>query len=261
MNCDKICRACTIRHSTPIVPDLLSNTIWSFPFFKYPSQHEMAEEFKCFMSTTNPVNFTSYNDEGYTYPQWQIYYLSKNRHDYKSLHRSILHLFRVLSNYPFFKDMIRYGSKNDPLHHTLHHFTKYMDRVSYLQNEMMVILTENGLSMEDEDSDGMTPRDYLSNIRLHPEDLRRVNELTRLYKECERVLFETIAVRKCEMCNDAIAPYDDLSNISNISNNSQIQEIMKLREECADIYRAYDCSSVARHQYIIDRYKNILKRE
>lgn len=260
MNCVKICRACSIRQSIPVVPDLLSDTIWSFPFFTYKSQQEMAEAFKSFMST-NPLNFASYNDEGYTYPQWQIYYLSKNRHDYRALHRSVLHLFRIMSSYPFFKDMIRYGSKNDPLHHTLHHFTKYMDRVSYNQNEMLAILTENGLSLEDEDSDGMTPRDYLSNIRLNQEDLKRANELTRLYKERERVLFEAVRVRRCEICNDAIAPYNDLSNISNIcniSNNSQIQEIMSLREECADIYRAYNSSSVARHQYVIDIYKSLV---
>jgi hypothetical protein len=154
--------------------------------------------------------------------------------------------------------MIRLGTVRDPAHHTLHHFTKYMDRVSYLQNEMLAILTENGLSLEDEDSEGMTPQDYLANIRLHPEDLRRANKLTRLYKERERVLFETIGVRKCESCNDPVAPYDDLFRDKHIPQLLILQEILKLREECADIYRAYNCSSVARHQYVIDRYKSIM---
>ena len=192
------CRACSIRQALPDVPESLTETIWAFPFFSYTSQQEMGEAFGSFVQPSNPSFYSTHNEEGYTFTQWQIYYLSKNRHDCKPLHRSVLHLFRVLSTYPFFRDMIRLGSVRDPAHHTLHHFTRYMDRVSYLQNEMVTLLKDNGLSLEDEDSEGMTPQDYLSNICLHPKDLRRANELTRLYKERERFLFETVCVRRCE---------------------------------------------------------------
>ena len=251
------CKACSIRQTIPSVPESLTESIWAFPFFSYVTEKEMGDAFYRFVQE-NPYNssYNSHNEEGYTFTQWQIYYLSKNRHDCKPLHRSVLHLFHVLSAYPFFRDMIRLGSVRDPVHHTLHHFTKYMDRVSYQQNEMLTLLTHNGLSLEDEDSEGMTPQDYLSNIRLHPQDLRRANVLTRLYKERERVLFETISVRRCESCNDPVAPYDDLSHAK--PDRSQLQEILKFREECVDIYRAYNCSSVARHQYIIDRYKSLM---
>jgi len=106
---------------------------------------------------------------------------------------------------------------------------------------MLTLLKDNGLSLEDEDSEGMTPQDYLANIRLHPEDLKRANELTRLYKERERFLFETVGVRRCESCHDHVAPYDDLFNAKPIKYSEIIKEILKLREECADIYRAYNC--------------------
>lgn len=252
------CRACLIRQALPNVPASLSETIWAFPFFSYTTEKEMGDAFNRFVKPETPSFYSLHNEEGYTFTQWQVYYLSKNRHDCKPLHRSVLHLFRILAVYPFFRDMIRLGSVRDPVHHTLHHFTKYMDRLSYPQNEMLTLLKDNGLSLEDEDSEGMTPQDYLANIRLHPEDLKRANELTRLYKERERFLFETVGVRRCESCHDHVAPYDDLFNAKPLKHSEIIQEILKLREECVDIYRAYNCSSsVSRHQYVIDRYKSL----
>ena len=127
MNESEICRACSIRQAVPDIPESLTETIWAFPFFSYTSQQEMGEAFDRFVRS-KPSFYASHNEDGYTFTQWQIYYLSKNRHDCKPLHRSVLHLFRVLSTYPFFRDMIRLGSVRDPAHHTLHHFTKYMDR-------------------------------------------------------------------------------------------------------------------------------------
>ena len=114
-----ICKACSIRQTIPSVPESLTESIWAFPFFSYVTEKEMGDAFYRFVQE-NPYNssYNSHNEEGYTFTQWQIYYLSKNRHDCKPLHRSVLHLFSVLSAYPFFRDMIRLGSVRDPVRRT-----------------------------------------------------------------------------------------------------------------------------------------------
>ena len=267
----KECRACMIRNALPIVPDSLLNTvtIWQFPPFCYQTDEEAAEAFRQFVpSPVLPEFYCSYNEEGYTYMQWQIYYLSKNRHDCKSLHASVLRLFRVLAKYPFFDEMIKMGTRADPLHTTLHHFTKYMERTGWRQREMLNLLMSRNLSLDDEDSDGVTARDNLSCKFVQASDLHRANALTKAYKERERQLFSDVLgdrCIRCIRCNDCIDPYGSLEEaLRDVAIKTRFQgdidAVIGLRTECNEIYRSYlldNSPIITRHQYLIDWYKRL----
>uniref|UniRef100_A0A6C0KFS9 Uncharacterized protein n=1 Tax=viral metagenome TaxID=1070528 RepID=A0A6C0KFS9_9ZZZZ len=265
------CRACMIRNALPLVPDSLLNTvtIWQFPPFCYQTDDEADEAFRQFVpSPVLPEFYCSYNEEGYTYMQWQVYYLSKNRHDCKSLHASVLRLFRVLAKYPFFDEMIKMGTRADPLHTTLHHFTKYMERAGWRQTEMLDLLMRHNLSLDDEDSEGVTPRDNLSCKFVQTSDLNRANSLTKAYKERERQLFSDVLgdrCKKCNRCNDWIDPYGCLEEVlrdEDVKSRvlGDIDAIIGYRTKCNEIYRTYLFDSspiITRHQYLIDWYKRL----
>ena len=70
-----ICRACSIRRTVPNVPASLSETIWAFPFFSYTTEKEMGDAFNRFVKPETPSFYSSHNEEGYTFTQWQVYYL------------------------------------------------------------------------------------------------------------------------------------------------------------------------------------------
>lgn len=248
-------------------------TIWGFQPFIYSSYYEMKEGFTKFIEgkTVNDIFMSNvYNEEGYTYPQWYIYYLCKNYHRYSNLKRPIKWLFSILAEYPSFSTLLKLGSKKDPYHHTLHHFTKYVERLTDHHNFIINILIYLGLSLSDEDGQGCTGYDYLSQKVLSKTDLEKSNIITREYKRDEKILFSMINeslhfIKKCEKCNDPISPYEDLSKYAEQyphfieTYKDLILSIILKRTECCDIYKAYQCKeSCHRHLYIIDQYKRLI---
>jgi len=135
-----------------------------------------------------------------------------------------------------------------------------MDRQGWQQREMIDLFTRHGLSLDDEDSQGVTPQDHLANKALLPVDTRRANELTRQYKECERNMFTLFILDdKCIRCGDWIDPYRSLEDVS--LPHDLVATILTLRTECNDVYRAYlpaFSPTIVRHQYVIDWYQKKL---
>lgn len=260
----KICRICEqlkkIEYSTPTE----TNTIWGFNPYMYLSFNQMKTAFHFFIiqEYTSSTFYTTYNEEGYTYTQWQIYYLSKNTIKAKKLHKQTLWLFKILSGYPFFKELVKIGTRNDPLHHTLLHFMRYLEKYGPSQQKIVELLEEFSLSLSDIDSSGYSGDYYLLYKIMNKDDIEKCNQLTHEYKVMETELFNNDEIKEqlkyCEICSEPIDKFTDLVNIKNID-KKLITDIIQKRTECNDIYKSYQYdSSVERHQHVIDIYKKII---
>ena len=254
---NKTCSIC--KQYQNIITTPLSNSIWSFNPYIYSTFNQM----KTALKTTNISDFYTYNNEGYTYTQWQIYYISKNTIKAKKLHKQTFWFFKILSEYTFFNDLIKMGSREDPLHHTLLHFIKYMEKYGLLQQKMIKLLEKFGLSLHDTDKDGYSGEYYLFNKIMDKNDIEYCNKLTHQYKKLEHEFYSKEDIQhylqKCDQCNEPINKFNDLKNIPiDIIKVyiKKINEIVKRRTECNNIYKKYQCD--LRHQYVIDMYK-ILK--
>lgn len=263
------CRACLYTLPKDVNNDH-KNTIWAFDPLVYSSYHDMKDAFYRFFANDHNNNDSfhlTHNDDGYTYTQWYIYYLCKNYHRFHNLKRPVKWLLHILADYPFFRSLLRYGSREDPYHHTLHHFAKYMDRLTHHHTCIINLLTKEGLSLSDEDNQGFTGHDYLSQKILSKEDLEAAASFTRLYKTNERCLFSLMgdAMKTCEKCKDPISPYDDIECYAKThqhfinENRCLVETIVTDREKCCAIYKTYQCDeSCKRHLYVIDKYKALL---
>jgi len=251
--------------------------IWDFnPFIdSYQTYQDIKNGFDLFYKTQPPLFYMSHNEEGYTYSQWYVYFLSKNYYKYKKLKKNTLWLFQAMSCYSFFPNLIRLGSKEDALHTTLHHFLKYLETRTFLNGKMMELLLTFGLSLHDEDNQGMTGFNYLHQELLSEEDRNRSYELTNQYKTLEKmidpVIMESLKekILVCERCNEYLQKYQDMIDNKEILASclanylDSIYEIIRKRQECIDIYRkyvTYDEKSTERHQYVVDIYQKIFKQ-
>lgn len=262
------CRTCILRRTLPVLSESLSKTIWQLAPFVYTSDEAAWEAISVVAANCTPSFYLATNEEGYTYTQWQIYYLGKTRHDCRALYPCVARLFRVLSKFPFFLEMIRQGSAYDPLHNTLHHFARYIERIGWRQHEMVEFLVRCGLSLDDPDSEGMTPREYLSQKCIHPMDLYQANFLTRSYKEYERALFAKLPdLKMCHSCGDTIDPYTTIEKMATSQPGTispymeEIGKIYAFRRDCTQIYEAYFSKSaptIQRHVYVLDLYQRVM---
>jgi hypothetical protein len=50
---------------------------------------------------------------------------------------------------------------------------------------------------------------------MHPDDIKRANQLTRAYKKMEDALFDRIKdqLRLCDVCQEPVAKYEDLTTV------------------------------------------------
>jgi hypothetical protein len=257
--------------------DKEKNNIWGFNPYLFDTYKGLKEGFQKFYNEINRINnedfYLCYNDDGYTYSQWHIYIISKNNYKYKNLKKITLWLFQVLSDYSFFQRLISLGKKNDPLHNTLHHYLKFMDNMGFYQKCALKLLLDNQLSLEAEDSDGISANEYLLRKQLSQEDLLITKEITKQYKEEEKILFlddlfkEDCFVR-CLLCNNFINIHENmLENKKKIVKyhnfdkiHTKIESIIKKREDCINIYKKYEncINSTQRHMYVLNTYKEIL---
>jgi hypothetical protein len=142
-----------------------------------------------------------------------------------------------------------------------------MDRLTHHHTSIINLLENGGLSLSDEDSQGFTGHDYLSQKILSKDDLEAAASFTRHYKGNERCLFSLMgdALKRCEKCNDTISPYEDIESYAKNhphfinENRSLLETIVTDREKCCAIYQTYRCDeSCKRHLYVIDTYKELL---
>jgi hypothetical protein len=251
-----------------------TNTIWGFNPFQYSTYYDMKEAFYLFYKNCGESEcsfYTSFNEEGYNYCQWYVYYLGSNTYKNKKLHYHIVWLFNILSEYPFFKNFIRLGCKEDPSSTSLLHFVKYANNITYLQKKMIELFISYDLSLDDEDGDGCSGHDYLSQKIMTKEDKGKCSYLTKIYKikekELDLIVYHLIGnnMKKCELCNDLIEKHKDMVvNKETLKKNDRvvemIKEIIKTRQECISVYRMYNNSnrSLERHQYVVDSYCDII---
>ena len=265
----QLCASCSTRLAFETPPATDHITLWHFNPYIHDTYAGLKSALFDFINASpiSPAFYNTYNEDGYTYAQWQIYYLARNVFKFRQHHRPTLWLFQILSRYPFFRDMIRQGSRDDPTYHALLHFSKYTEKVGYLQRHMIDLLVANGLSIDDEDADGVSGRLYLLQKQMHPDDIKSANQLTRAYKKMEDALFERIKgeLRVCDECHEPVAKYEDLTTVVQSQkadiNKTELAQIMQYRDECNMIYRLYGDhhnASIQRHQYIVDIYQGLL---
>jgi len=265
----QLCASCSTRLAPDAPPADDHITLWHFNPYIHDTHASLKSALSYFINASpiSPAFYNTYNEDGYTYAQWQIYYLARNVFKFRQHHRPTLWLFQILSRYPFFADMIRQGSRDDPAYHTLLHFSKYTEKVGHLQRHMIDLLVANGLSMDDEDAESISARLYLLQKQMHPDDIKRANQLTRAYKKMEDALFERIKdhLRLCDVCQEPVAKYEDLTTVVHSQtvdiSNTELAQIMQYRDECNMIYRLYGDhhnASIQRHQYIVDIYQGLL---
>lgn len=256
--------------------DKEKNNIWGFNPYLFNSYKTLKEGFKKFYEELNNKKddfYLCHNEDGYSYSQWYIYVISKNYYKYKNLKKITLWLFQMLSEYNFFRNLISFGKKNDPLHNTLHHYLKYMDNMGIYQKYALQLLLNNNLSLDQEDSEGISGNEYLLRKQLSEEDLLITKEITKQYKSEEKLLFtynlfNEECFTRCLLCNNFINIYQNMlenkNKIKNYNNFDQIYQkltsIIKKREDCINIYKKYiNCSnSTERHIYVLNIYKEIL---
>lgn len=265
---NELCSACLLR-TEPNEIDELSHTLWGFNPYSYSVYKELRLALSQFITTHyyekgKPSSFyNSLNEDGYTFSQWNIYYLSKNDTKSKRLHLQTMWLFYILAEYPFFPLLIRHGKRNDPLHHTLHHFMTYIEKYGYSQKKLTGLLLYHNITMHDVDSEGNTPSTLLLQTEMAKEDVTKCNQLTHSYKELEKKCLLPLKpfIRKCVKCEEPIGLFEDITThfdkILHLS--TSIHEMTTFREECNNIYKKYGASqSVQRHQYVVDLYKSLL---
>lgn len=245
--------------------------IWGFNPYLYETFRDLKYAFYNFYKNcyqNDQKFYNCYNEDGYTYTQWYSYVISKNNYKYKALKKQTLWLFYILSGYNFFKELIKLGKKEDPLHNTIHHFLKYIDNMGSYQQKMLNLLLEHNLSLDIEDGEGISGNDYIINKILSDEDLKMSKELTKQYKTEENLFFSHHLFdnfTRCEKCKDFVDKYQDM-----IKNKEKIIEIDVLleklrniilkRKECIEIYKKYEkCkNSIDRHEHVINIYTIII---
>jgi hypothetical protein len=263
-----ICAICEQLQKINSYTPLQTNTIWSFNPYLYLSLNQMRSAFYFFFQQEykSSTFYTTYNEEGYTYTQWHIYYLAKNTVKSKKLQKQTFWLFQVLSHYPFFTEMIIMGSQNDPLHHTLLHFMRYLEKYGTIQKKIVKLLEEFSLQLSDTDTNGCSGEYFLLYKIMDKHDIDKCNQLTREYKLMESELFSQPDIKEhlqcCKLCNEPIDKFIDLVRLSTLEKyNIIITTIIEKRTECNQIYKNYHSdidASVERHQYVIDIYKKCL---
>lgn len=263
-----LCSACLLGNETNEINEL-SHTLWGFNPYSYSSYKELKTGLSQFIFThyynkEKPSSFyNSLNEDGYTFSQWNIYYLSKNDTKSKRLHLQTMWLFYILAEYPFFPSLIRHGKRDDPHHHTLHHFMSYLEKYGCSQKKLTGLLLYHGLTMNDVDGDGNTPSTLLLQTEMSKEDIVKCKQLTHAYKELEKICLNPLQpfIRKCRKCNEPVGLFDDITtHFDKIQHLSDlITEMTFLREDCNNIYKKYgDTQSVQRHQYVVDLYRSLL---
>lgn len=255
-------------------------TLWDFPFLQYRSFHSMRVALIEMYKTNPSAQFWSqYNQEGYTFTQWQIYFLSKKYYRYKSLRGPVFTLFNVLASMPFFIDLLLTGTRDDPCHHTIHHYLYHMEcGINNLQTKMYDFLVkelskhQKSHFLYQKDKNGSSVVDYFQRLCLPTEVVEKCRNLTEAYKRTEQQLFGQLQfLSKCKLCSSYLQPYDEL-----IQHHQTLYDFLdtqpewsdKLlgmlvdRDQCNRLYaemtqHEMDEKCIARHDYVLEVYRKL----
>lgn len=283
-----LCDACEWKQKLSVsIHSTNLDTIWGFDFTEYADVETMKTSFEQLYSQymiNHPATvdefWNTHNEYGYTYSQWQIYYLSKKYHRYHDLKDPLFNLFHVLSGYAFFVDLLLLGTRDDPHHHTLHHYFFQMEcgvtcvqmiMFRYLRNFLIREGRERSLNQKDKNDRSVY--DYLQQLYVPKYILSRCRRLTEKYKRCEQEWFESFpCMKQCVQCRNCIRPYETMMTNQNkclefLNTNPEwrekLLEMVKQREECNHLYaqfakRQLDMNCLQRHDYVVDTYHALL---
>lgn len=274
------CFTCTWKNELKS-NDSGEKTLWNFPYLLYPDYNQMKQKLEEWYGDYKEYNKSSfwntYNEDGYTFSQWNIYYLSKKYHCYREIQDVIFILFNVLSTFPFFNELLVMGTKEDAKHHTAHHYLYNMEfGINGKQKKMFYQLKEwMGINVFfQRDNNGYHVYDYYKKLNM-PYDLQKeCKRLTESYKRQETKLFSNLSfLKKCTECGAYLQPYTDLIEChslfydfldKNEEWSESIEDFVTKREKCNDIYRNYlndnnhnNNDSVERHDYVIETYRKL----
>lgn len=272
------CFACTWKNELKS-NDSGEKNLWNFPYLLYPDYNQMKQKLEEWYRDYNYKSsfWNTYNEDGYTFSQWNIYYLSKKYHCYREIQHVIFTLFNVLSTFPFFNELLLMGTKEDSKHHTAHHYLYNMEfGINGKQKKMFYQLKEwIGNFFFQRDDKGYHVYDYYKKLRM-PYDLQKeCQRLTESYKKQETKLFSNLYfLKKCTECGVYLQPYTDLIEYHSLfydflDKNEEwsecIEDFVTKREKCNDIYRNYlndtndtnDNDSIERHDYVIETYRKL----
>ena len=283
----KLCATCELKltpaENVEVGAEGVQGSIWEFPFLKYENFHEMWCEFnefyrKFLLNGHSDRDFWClHNKEGYTFTQWQVFYVSKKIHRYRDLRRAVFTLFNVLCKFSFWNELLRLGTRSDSRHHTIHHYLVHMESgMNAFQKKMFDFLNNYMTSEEIElkDNNNCSIIDYYNQI-LIPEAVQKLcAELTEQYKRTEKEFFDQLPFMiRCEMCSACIQPYEDLvqyhTELYQLLDeqpdwSDRLEEMLTQRERCNRMYaecttRVLDERCVRRHDYVLDVYRKLFE--
>lgn len=292
MKPNELCNSCQLQLSLPSVlnPNTHPSSIWGFPFMQYTEYDVMKTALQQHYSEwlelpdKRPDEYwRCHNVEGYTFTQWNIYYLSKKYFRFKNFRGIVFSLFNALHTLPFFVDLLLTGTLSDPLHTTIHHYLNHMESgMNSMQFRMYRFLVEtvthaeraNVLLQADQNGNGMNIHNYLEKLILPEAVLKQCRQLTDQYKKSENTLFARLQfLRKCTRCQCYLQPYEDLvENSQHLFEfldlhpdwNDRLCTMLEQREQCNRLYesvirveRTIDQKCVERHDYVIDVYRKL----
>lgn len=263
----KLCSKC--NYETKIIDFSLEipKSIWEFDPLNYEPQ-DIHEKLCTFINTIPKDSLFSLNNDGFTYTQWQVFWLGKSKYRIKKYYKSVMNFFKSLEECldpETFGKMLWQGSLEDPKHTTLHHYFEYCETFC---NEWFVknMCSKYGLTMYIKNSEEKTPLDFRKEKGFPYEKRKIINSTYAEYKKIEKDFkkqHRDLFPEKCEKCNEILNYFDSihLVTIDNFWREKLLRALL-LRQKVFNIFS--ECSSETleyRHQYVIDVYKKILKIE
>lgn len=285
-----LCESCRMKtqlsvsdHTSQTEETETQKTLWDFPFLSYSSFGEMLSGLVDFVQQYHASDrfWSQRNEDGYSFTQWQIYYISKKFFRYKGIRGAVFNLFNALSKFSFFGALITLGTATDPLHHTVHHYLLHMEcGMNTLQMKLYQFLVnwlvQHGYcdSLSRTDDRGMNVFDYFEKLFLPVQVVRQCRQLTETYKREEQCLFAMLPfLSKCEMCSSYINPYTELvQNSDRLFRflddqpdwSDRIYDMLSQRDQCNQLYakhtsRQIDEKCVQRHDHVINVYRSLFE--
>lgn len=280
-----ICQSRKQQQEVSVSETVGTSTLWEFPFLQYHRFDEMKQALNLYYNSyenSDPRTFWClHNEDGYTFTQWQIYFLSKKYYRYRGMRGPVFTLFNVLATFPFFTDLLLLGTRQDPTHHTLHHFLFHMEcGINHIQTRMYFFLVKSLQQhghlhrIHTKDGRNCSVIDYYNKLLLPQHVVNKCNSLTEAYKKTENELFEHLHfLSKCRQCSSYLRPYQELVEqhihlfefLDQYPEWSEkIHEMLQSRDECNQLYGTYvknegDLESIKRHDYVIQVYRTLFE--
>lgn len=264
-NPKKLCNKCFYESQVVNINTNNAISIWDFDPIMY-KEEDIENKFFAFLQYIPRESLFSYNSDGFTYAQWQIYWLGIGKESVKKYYGPVMKLFKtfekILSHEDIHKMLIQ-GTKEDPLQTTLHHFYEYLETFA---NETFVrkYCEKYGITLDMKNSEEKTASD-MRNEKLIPfRDIKQVNKLHLQYKTIEnefKNVHKSSFPDRCEKC-DEILKFFDTIHLVDISEEwkEKLRKSVELRKQSLAIFEKYKNGKIEyRHKYVIELFEKVLK--